>query len=171
MNRLSGRRDPLEPAITGLYGALAITGLCGALAAVIAPATAAAEPVEAHLGLQEFTGDELFAAGGGGCGMTLGSAARPGELRGLFFSNTNGAALIKLDGRMTWLTRVASRGELFYGQQPSQTYVSRDGSLKVEVTVELGEASDEVIAIPAGTVRIERAARSLSLPVRGDAGC
>ena len=124
-----------------------------------------------------YTSDELFAAGGGGCGMTLwekGTNFR--ENGGLFFngfSNTgDGEAFVMLDSELVPLTRTAASGEAFYGQQTSQTFEAKDGAVDVDVDVTLGEPGEiESVAISEGTVTIEAEGQTKELSVVGDAGC
>ncbi|MGB3299977.1 MAG: hypothetical protein WBA76_17065 [Phormidesmis sp.] len=121
--------------------------------------------------------DELFSAGGGGCGMTLWEAdTNFREDGGLFFSGGTdqgvGKTLIVLDGEFVTLTRTAASGEEFYGQQTSQTFATEDGAVSIDVDVALGKPGEiESVNIPQGTLKIEAQGQTKEIPVVGDAGC
>ncbi len=127
-------------------------------------ATATAPSIDA------FTTDELFAAGSGGCGMTLIPANGQGFV---FFNGGAGEGMImKLDGKLTRFRRTTGSGKEFYGQFSTQSFQSEDGATQVDVTVTPGDqAGAEVMKIDAGTLRLKRGNATKELSVKGDAGC
>ncbi len=136
--------------------------------AEVAAASSAAMPA-----VDTFTTNELFAAGGGGCGMSLWRAdAEPREEGFLFFSGLEGSAMMRFDGELVALERDETTGEEFYGQYTSQTFVAPDDSLSATANVVLGEPGEiESVAIPAGTLLIQAGSATTEIPVTGDAGC
>lgn len=134
-------------------------------------------PSPSALIIGDFTIDELFAAGGGGCGMTLWTPERvnmpPGDRRFVFFNGiSDDSMLMNLDGNLVRFNRSDASGAEFYGQRTSQTFVSRDRRLVVTVDVELGDPGEiESVGIRAGTIRVEQDGAVVEIPVIGDAGC
>ncbi|MGF1534950.1 MAG: hypothetical protein ACFB4J_00510 [Elainellaceae cyanobacterium] len=121
----------------------------------------------------DFSTDELFAAGGGGCGMSLWKAGDdPREGGFIFFNGLDGTALMRIDGEMVSLTRDQTTGEEFYGQFTSQTFIAPDDSLSATTNVVLGEPGEiESVAIPSGTLILQAGNAVTEIPVVGDAGC
>jgi len=117
-----------------------------------------------------FSGDELFASGAGGCGMTLLLADEAGFV---FFNGVEpGSMRMKLNGELLTFERTSFSGEEFYGQAPSQQFVSEDGGSRVSVSVVQGPQVDqEVFTIDSGSIQVESAGEVLSLDVVGDVGC
>ncbi|MGB3492995.1 MAG: hypothetical protein WBA57_09730 [Elainellaceae cyanobacterium] len=120
-----------------------------------------------------FTSDDLFAAGGGGCGMSLKAVGGTWQEGGLFFHGLeDDPAFMVIDGAMKQLSRADASGEAFYGQRIEQSFVNDDGSLLVEVSVTLGEPGEiESVNIPEGLLLINQAGTQVEIPVEGDAGC
>ena len=121
-----------------------------------------------------FTTDELFAAGGGGCGMSLWPVNTNPQQEGFLFFHGLGdsKALMLFDGKMTNLSRKASQGEEFYGQQTQQVFMTEDGKISVEVTVNLGaEGEIESVNISNGTITVTAEDKTQKFSVVGDAGC
>jgi hypothetical protein len=122
--------------------------------------------------LNAFTTDELFAVGGGGCGMTLWPADNPGSF--IFFNGLPGESMwMKLDGTMTEFRRTAASGPEFYGQSATQSFVSNDGNLEVNVTASVGsEKGYESVNIEQGRLILEGVPGGpVDMTVVGDAGC
>jgi len=103
-----------------------------------------------------YSADELFAAGGGGCGMTLLSSGADFRTDGMLFFNglesAKGSAFMKLNGGLRRLVRTAASGEVFYGQQTNQSFETESfetesdamtppplPEITVDVAVTLGE--------------------------------
>lgn len=121
-----------------------------------------------------FTTDELFDAGGGGCGMSLWETkTNPQEAGFLFFHGLEDAkALMVFDDKMTDLTKTASQGKEFYGQTTEQTFITEDGKISIEVNVSLGaEGETESVSIPSGKITITAEDKTQEFSVTGDAGC
>lgn len=121
----------------------------------------------------KFTSDELFEAGGGGCGMSLNTVDGNWQEGGLFFHGIEDEpAFMKIDGNLVQLTRTAAQGESFYGQRTEQTFTNSDGTFLVEVMVTLGEPGEiESVTIPEGMMMIDQGGTQVEFPVEGDAGC
>ena len=126
----------------------------------------------ATVSVDGFTTDELFAAGSGGCGMTLWTT-NAGMDDYIFFNGLPEEDMwMKLDGRMTKFQRTAASGDEFYGQTNFQSFVSLDGTTEVEVTVTVGtEKGYEAVNIEQGTLRLNDANGVVEKVVVGDAGC
>lgn len=121
-----------------------------------------------------FTTDELFEAGGGGCGMTLWKPeTNPQKEGSLFFHGLEDAmSFMVFDSKMTKLNRTNSRGENFYGQQTEQTFITEDQKITVQVKITPGaEGEIESVNIPSGTITVITEGKTQELPVVGDAGC
>lgn len=133
---------------------------------------AAAIPADS-VNIGRFGADELFAAGGGGCGMSLKPVDTSWQDGIIFFHGLeNDSAFMVIDDTMVELTRTAAKGEAFYGQQTEQTFANGERSLLVEVAVTLGEPGEiESINIPEGLMIINQAGAEVEIPVEGDAGC
>lgn len=122
--------------------------------------------------IDAFTTDELFGMGSGGCGMTLWPVNSPDEY--IFFNGLPDTSMwMKLDGTMTEFRRTAASGREFYGQSATQTFVSNDGNIEVDVTASVGsEEGYESVNIQRGTLVLEGpAGRTTEVVVAGDAGC
>lgn len=116
----------------------------------------------------------LFDAGGGGCGMSLSkTGTSPQANKTLFFHGIpENPALMIFDGQVRRLSRTAASGEEFYGQQTSQTFMTEDDAVVVQVNVALGaEGEIESVNLPEGLLTIETQGQKLNIPVVGDAGC
>jgi hypothetical protein len=127
------------------------------------------------LQLQPYGSDELFAVGGGGCGMSLWQADSSDRKSVLLFSGMGEGPqlLIKLEGEFVALERIEGEGEEFYGQFTQQRFRNLNGDLEVVTQVKLGKAGEiESVAIAAGTVTLTKnGAASQAIAVKGDAGC
>jgi len=127
----------------------------------------------ANTDIDSFTTDELFSVGSGGCGMTLWPVNSPGEY--IFFNGLpNTGMWMKINGDMTQFRRTTTAsGPEFYGQSASQSFASSDGSIEVDVTVNVGsEEGYESVNIEQGTLRLEGpAGGTTEITVEGDAGC
>ena len=131
-----------------------------------------AEPVTELPQIESFTTDELFEAGGGGCGMSLWSEASEVRSFLLFNGVDDDSMLMKIDGEFVKFRRTDFAGEAFYGQYPSQTFLSEDGTIRVEVNIKQGAAGEiESVAISEGRLRLERDGNKVEFAVAGDAGC
>ncbi|CAN1208812.1 hypothetical protein TUMEXPCC7403_01225 [Tumidithrix helvetica PCC 7403] len=131
----------------------------------------------------EFTLDQLFASGGGGCGMTLWKpnlTPRNSDRRNYIFfnglnqdNNSKRPMLMMLDGQIAKFRRIKARGSDFYGQKTFQTFQSLDGKIIVEVEVTLGKLGEiESVAIDKGVIRVKKIGEpAIVIPVVGDAGC
>ncbi|MGB3199405.1 MAG: hypothetical protein WBA99_00795 [Nodosilinea sp.] len=140
----------------------------------LAPGTV---PQADTLEVDSFTGDELFAQGGGGCGMTLWPQSEESPPERLVFFNglaqppDNGFTLMKINGEFVRFRRTTAAGEAFYGQQTAQTFASQDNNIQLQVDTTLGEPGEiESIAVE-GTLQIQQNGATLTMPVQGDAGC
>jgi uncharacterized protein YgiM (DUF1202 family) len=125
---------------------------------------------QAGVSLDTFSSDELFAVGGGGCGMSLWST-RNNE--SIFFNGLEDTGMwMKLDGDMTQFRRTTASGPEFYGQSASQSFVSLEGDAQVDTMVQVGtEKGYEAVNIESGTLRLETANGVEEMAVEGDAGC
>ena len=139
-----------------------------------APAT---PPQSDTLDVDSFTTDDLFAQGGGGCGMTLWRQEDGPSPQGYLFFNglaqpsDDGFTLMKINGEFVRFRRTAAAGEEFYGQQTSQTFVSQNDAIQLQVDTTLGEPGEiESIAVE-GTLQLQQNGDTLTIPVQGDAGC
>ena len=123
--------------------------------------------------VEAFTLDELFEQGGGGCGMSLLQPnAQPGE--GCLFTNgiDNPPALMKLNGQWVRLTRTEASGEEFYGQQTSQTFVSEDGAVTIEIDVSLGAVGEiESVEFADVQFKVIQDNQLIEVVATGGAGC
>ncbi|WP_316435992.1 hypothetical protein [Leptolyngbya sp. NK1-12] len=131
----------------------------------------------AALDVQLFTSEELFNQDGGGCGMSLWKQADGPRPSGYLFFNRlaqqpgRELTLMKINGEFVRFRRTAASGEEFYGQHTSQTFVSQDGSMQVQVDVTLGEPGEiESVAVD-GIMRVQKGEHTVEIPVQGDAGC
>lgn len=127
---------------------------------------------------EPYTTDELFQQGGGGCGMALWNLESDLPPKNMLFSNgiadkpNDALALMKINGKWVRLRRSDATGEDFYGQKTSQTFVSQDDTIQVQVDVNLGKPGEiESVAIDQGTLRVKQNEQVLEIPVRGGAGC
>ncbi len=127
--------------------------------------------------ITRFTTDELFDAGGGGCGMSLDKKAQTNQRGFLFFNgieDTQGDtdAFMSFDGKLTKLIRKSSQGEEFYGQKTNQVFTTEDDRILVEVDVTLGAKGEiESVNIPNGTITVIIEDKTQQFDVVGDAGC
>ena len=136
----------------------------------IVPQKTAILPIE----VGTFSSDELFNAGGGGCGMSLWkSDSNALQKEFLFFHGIEDAkAFMVFDNKMTNLSRTTAEGKDFYGQKTTQTFVTDDKKITVEVKVNLGEKGEiESVNIPSGTITVSTQGKLKTFPVKGDAGC
>ncbi|MGG6237113.1 hypothetical protein ACQ4N7_00610 [Nodosilinea sp. AN01ver1] len=134
-------------------------------------------PQTGTLEVNSITLDELFAEGGGGCGMSLWQQSDGSLPQGILFFNglaqppDDGFTLMKINGEFVRFRRTAAAGEEFYGQQTSQTFVSQDDSIRLQVDTTLGQPGEiESIAVE-GTLQLQQNGDTLTIPVQGDAGC
>ncbi len=121
-----------------------------------------------------FTSDQLFEAGGGGCGMTLWKPETNPQKDGfLFFHGLEDAmSFMVFDSKMTKLNRTNSSGEDFYGQQTDQTFITEDNEITIQVKITPGAKGEiESVNIPSGTITVIKQGQTQELPVIGDAGC
>lgn len=122
--------------------------------------------------IEPYTLDELFAYGGGGCGMSLLLLkSEPGQ--GFLFTHgiDEEPALIKVEGEWVRLERIETEGAEFYGQSTSQTFMSEDGSIRVQTEVTLGERQGEAIGFTDAILRVKQGDIEVEITVQGDAGC
>lgn len=139
-----------------------------------APGTA---PQAGTLEVNAFTVDELFAQGGGGCGMTLWRQSDAPPREGFLFFNGlpqpsgDGFTLMKINGEFVRFQRTEAAGEEFYGQQTSQTFISQEDDIQLQVDTTLGQPGEiESVAVE-GTLQLRQNGDTLAIPVQGDAGC
>lgn len=121
--------------------------------------------------VDSYTVDELFAVDGGGCGMSL---KQVGTDQFIFFNGTETTSMwMKLDGTMTPFRKTSASGEEFYGQTRTQSFVSLDGSTRVEVNVIPGSIgnSEAINYIESGQLRLNSGGEVLEIFVEGDVGC
>jgi hypothetical protein len=124
----------------------------------------------ASLQVDTFNIDDLFAVSEAGCGMVL---SREDDVASDFiFANGLEAddTWMRIDGTMTRFRRTGGSGESFFGQSTRQQFVSLDGTLQVDATVNLGAFYDEVVEVT-GTLTIRQGETQQSFQVVGDAGC
>lgn len=138
--------------------------------------SASTAPAQA-LDVQLFTIDELFAQEGGGCGMTLwkqeDGLRPPGYL---FFNRLAQKAgdeftTMKINGEFVRFRRTAATGEERYGQYTSQTFVSQDGTIQLQVDVKYGEPGEIESFAVGGTMRVQQGEQTIEAPVQGSTGC
>ncbi|HSM83918.1 MAG TPA: hypothetical protein VLS96_19670 [Nodosilinea sp.] len=126
--------------------------------------------------VESFTTDDLFAQGGGGCGMTLwhrDDGLRPSGY--LFFNGlaepAAATALMKLDGEFVRFRRTTASGAEFYGQYTAQTFISPDNAVQLQVETRMGSPGEiESVAVE-GTLQLQSNGDTITIPVLGDAGC
>ena len=126
------------------------------------------------ISIDTFTMDELFEAGGGGCGMTLWQPETdPWDDGALFFHGLEeDMAFMMFDNTLTQLSRTAASGDDFYGQQTNQTFETGDGTITVQVDAALGNPGEiESVRIPDAMLTIETQGQTETIAVVGDAGC
>ncbi len=134
--------------------------------------SSAGQPPSSNISIDTFTVDELFTVGGGGCGMTLWSVDSPGDF--IFFNGLPGDSMwMKLNGDMTAFRRTAASGPELFGQSATQTFMSNDRSIEVNVTANVGtERGYESINIEQGQLTLKEASgNTIEVAVAGDAGC
>ncbi|PZO43292.1 MAG: hypothetical protein DCF19_04910 [Pseudanabaena frigida] len=137
------------------------------------------QPVKKQLGnstftdINTFTIDELFAAKGGGCGMTLQAKAAKGTKNFLFFNGISpNSMLIKINNKMTRFSLVEAVGNDFYGQKNFQIFVSEDKKIEVRIAVVQGQRGEiESLGISTGVMLVKTGDSFQELAVIGDAGC
>lgn len=139
-------------------------------AASQSPGSEVATPTATGFEVNEFTLDQLSNSG---CGMTLWNPDRASNDRFVFFNGVQPDTMeMMIDNEMIPFSRIDSSGEEFYGQQTSQTFRNEDGSITVDVEVDLGAPGEiESVEIDKGTIRVDNEGEQLVLPVVGDAGC
>ncbi len=140
------------------------------------PTSPASPPPSATMGkpnVGSFSTDELFAQGGGGCGMTLWQPEQSQQRQFILFHGIDDAPMwMRIDDQMMQLQRTTATGKAFYGQKTTQSFETPDGSIKVNVNVTLGEPGEiESVSIPAATIDVEQGAKTVSIQAIGDAGC
>ncbi len=136
----------------------------------VTPQETATLPVEVGI----FTTDELFEAGGGGCGMTLWESVTDTPQAGFLFFHglADAAAFMVFDEKMTTLSRTVAKGKDFYGQKTEQTFVTGDQAIAIRVNVNLGtEGEIESVNIPSGTITVTTQGKTKEFSIMGDAGC
>lgn len=123
--------------------------------------------------INTFTIDELFAAKGGGCGMTLQAKAAKGTKDFLFFNGISpNSMLMKINNKMTRFSLVEAVGNEFYGQKNFQIFVSEDKKIEVRIAVVQGERGEiESLGISTGVMLVKSGDSFQELAVIGDAGC
>lgn len=124
--------------------------------------------------VQAYSGDELFAAGGGGCGMSLWRADGNYADGSVLFNGIGDGPqlLMKLNGKFVTFERMDGSGEEFYGQFAQQRFRNLNGDIEVTTAVELGaEGEIESVEIDQGLVVVTRNGVSQEIAVKGDAGC
>ena len=124
--------------------------------------------------VQPYSSDELFAAGSGGCGMSLWRAEGSYSDGSILFSGIGEGPqlLMKLDGKFVTLERIEGNGEEFYGQFAQQRFRNLNGDIEVMTEVKLGaEGEIESVEIDSGRVVVTRNKVSQEIAVKGDAGC
>lgn len=135
-------------------------------------------PNNFELGL--FSQEELFAAGSGGCGLSLQptpEAAQDQAAGGfLLFHGVDGSPmLMKINGKLVPFKFEEGRGAEFYGQTPSQTFSNTELKLIAIVEADPGNAENlgeaESIPIPSGSVQLQAGTETIAIPVEGKAGC
>jgi hypothetical protein len=130
-----------------------------------------------RLTAERFTLDELFAQGGGGCGMTLWHQDDGPRPSGYVFFNglaqplVDVVTLMKLNGEFVHFRRIAASGDEFYGQQTSQTFVSPDNAIRLQVNVTLGQPGEIESFAVEGSLQLKHNGETLEIPVLGSAGC
>ena len=136
----------------------------------VTPQETATLPIE----VGTFTTDELFDAGGGGCGMTLWQTVNnvPQEELLFFHGVEDDPAFMVFDNQMTILSRQVAEGKDFYGNKTEQKFVDEDQAITVQVNVNLGNAGEiESINIPRGEIIVTTQGTIKEFAVMGDAGC
>lgn len=128
------------------------------------------DSVGSDVSVDNFSTDEIFAVGSGGCGMTLWSTTT-GDF--IFFNGIAESDMwMKLDGEMTQFRRTDASGPEFYGQAGSQSFVSLDGRYEVDVTATAGsDKGYEAVHIDSGTLNLKAGGETTQFDVEGDAGC
>jgi hypothetical protein len=127
--------------------------------------------------IELFTMDELFNQGGGGCGMTLWKQDDGLRPPGYLFYNRlaqragDEFTLMKVDGEFVRFRRTAAVGQEFYGQQTSQTFVSQDETIQLQVDVTLGQPGEIESFAVEGTMQVQHSGQTVEISVRGSAGC
>ncbi len=127
-------------------------------------------PVE----VQSYSGDELFAAGGGGCGMSLWRSEGSYSDSSVLFSGIGEGPqlLMKLNGKFVTFERMEGNGQEFYGQFAQQRFRNLNGDIEVATEVELGAKGEiESVEIEQGRVVVTRNGVDQEIAVKGDAGC
>lgn len=138
--------------------------------------SAAATLTDAPLPLmvQSYSGDELFAVGGGGCGMSLWLAEGTYSDSSILFSGMGAGPQLwmKLDGQWATFERIEGSGTQFYGQFAQQRFRNLSGDIEVMTETELGADGEiESVAIDRGRVVVTQDGVSQEIAVKGDAGC
>lgn len=176
-----------------VIGSLVILGLVAACTPDSSPTSAmgGTNTVDGAIAptIDEFNFDEIA---GRGCGMSLRRAERsPQDGQYVLFNGLVQHSLsdldvrmeMKIDDRVVVFSRTDYQGEQFAIENyPWQRFVSEDGALAATVEVEAlrppapaagvpGSGESAVVAIPQGTVTVERDGQTTSVPVVGDAGC
>lgn len=124
--------------------------------------------------VQSYSGDELFAAGGGGCGMSLWRADSSYNDGSILFSGIGEGPqlLMKLENKFVTFERMEGSGKEFYGQFAQQRFRNLNGDIEVMTEVELGATGEiESVEIDKGRVVVTRNGASQEITVKGDAGC
>jgi hypothetical protein len=146
-------------------------------ASLNSPAAIASVTPESTFDIELFTMDQLFNQGGGGCGMTLWKQKDGLRPPGYLFYNRlaqtagNEFTLMKIGGKFVRFRRTAATGQEFYGQQTSQTFISQDETIQLQVDVKLGQPGEIESFVVEGTLRAQHNGQTVKIPVRGSAGC
>ena len=123
--------------------------------------------------IDTFTTDELFAEGGGGCGMSLWKANNNMPMSFLLFNGLEpNSMMMKIRGKMTKFERTEAEGFDFHGQKTFQTFTNQEQKITVKVAVIRGEKGEtESVAIASGVILIVTEKDLQEMAVKGDAGC
>jgi hypothetical protein len=62
---------------------------------------------------------------------------------------------MKVNGEFVRFRRTAATGQELYGQYPSQTFVSQDGTIQLQVDVKYGEPGEIESFAVEGTMRVQ----------------
>ncbi len=168
---------PSQPEVGTTPGASPVPEAASPTPEAPAPGSVGAAAQGNSIELGTFQFDEFAELNALGCGMTLWSVeenAKTTTEREFLLINglDDDTMLMRIDGNVTRFNRTNMDGEEFYGQAESQTFVSQDGGIMVDVDVELGEPGEiESVAIDSGMVQVKQGDAAVDVAVVGDAGC